>query len=125
MFMGIIFSLVLVVFALPLACGRQTGGAADLSEQPLRGHHQEYDGPYVPGEVLVKFKGNVNRAEVDELAAKHNCRVEEFSATIQLYRLKILDKRDVRDVAELFAQDPRVEYAEPNFIDRPTGGNAR
>ena len=63
----------------------------------------------------------MDRVQVERLAAKHNCRVEESVATINLYRMKILDKRDVWDVVSVFAQDPRVEYAEPNFIDRPTG----
>ena len=55
------------------------------------------------------------------MAAKHNCRVEEFSATIRLYRMKIMDTRDVWQVAKDFAQEVEVEYAEPNFIDRSTG----
>jgi len=115
--------MVLVVFA--LACGRQTGGTHDVAEQPLKGHQWEYHGSYVPGEVLVKFKETVDRTEIDRLAAKYNCRVEEYVSTVNLYRMKILNKRDVWEVVEGFGKEPEVEYAEPNFIDQPAGDSIR
>jgi len=65
MFIRIIFSLVLVVFTLVLACGRQTGGTTDLTEQQIMRSKNKYLGPHVPGEILVKFKEAVSWAEVD------------------------------------------------------------
>ena len=124
MFERVVCSLVFVIFALPLACGGQTGGAANSAEQPVKGHEPKRYALYVPGEVLVKFREKMNRAEVEEFAAKHNCRLEESVATIQLYRMKILDGRDVLEVANAFGKEVKVEYAEPNFIDQPEGDNS-
>jgi subtilisin family serine protease len=79
----------------------------------------DLNAPYVPGEVLVKFKADVDSAMAADVATDHNCSVEESIKTIRLYRLKINDQRGVWDVAAEFEADPNVEYAEPNFIDEP------
>jgi hypothetical protein len=76
---------------------------------------------YVPDEVLVKLKKGVGYPEAIRLAADYNCRLEECVATIRLCRLKILDGREVSQVVETLSKDPRVEYAEPNFLDYPAG----
>ena len=118
---GIIFLLMLVMPGMVMADSGQTGSSPGIKEQPPRAYQYDYDAPYVPGEVLVKFKDSVDRVAAEGLATNHNCRAEESISTIQLYRMKILDKRDVWEVANDIARDPSVEYAEPNFIDYPTG----
>ena len=117
----ILFLLMIGMPALAAADGAQTGSSPGVKAQAPKVYEYDYDAPYVPGEVLVKFKDSVDRGQAEGLAAKHNCRVEESISTVRLFRMKILDKRDVWDVAGSFAQDPLVEYAEPNFIDHPTG----
>lgn len=119
--LGILIFSMIVLPGLLSACGSLKGSSPKVKGQAPKVNKQEQKAHYVPGEVLVKFKDSMDRVQVDRLAADHNCWVEESVATINLYRMKILDKRDVWDVVSDFAQDPRVEYAEPNFIDRPTG----
>jgi hypothetical protein len=119
--LGILVLSMIVLPGLLSACGGLKGSSPKLNGQAPKESRQNDKGSYVPDEVLVKFKKGMNRIKVERLAAKHNCRIEASISTIQLYRMKILDKRDVWDVVAAFAQDPRVEYAEPNFIDRPTG----
>jgi hypothetical protein len=119
--LGILVLSMIFLPGLLSACGALNGSSPKVNGQAPKESRQNDKGSYVPGEVLVKFKEGVDRVKVERLAAKHNCRIEASISTIQLYRMKILDKRDVWDVVLVFDQDPRVEYAEPNFIERPTG----
>jgi subtilisin family serine protease len=115
----------MIVPGLTAAQNGETGASPGVIEQAPHIYAYDPDAPYVPGEVLVKLKDTMDRVQADSLAADHGCRVEESIATIQLYRMEILSEAGVWDVAAGFAQDPGVEYAEPNFIDYPVGVPAR
>ncbi|MFZ5798673.1 MAG: S8 family serine peptidase [Desulfobulbaceae bacterium] len=96
-------------------------GATPSSPQSKQDIPYDFNAPYVPGEVLVKFRADVDRAMATDMARDHNCTVQQSIHTIRLHRLKINDQRDVWEVVAEFAADPSVEYAEPNFIDVPVG----
>ena len=42
----------------------------------------------------------------------------EFIKGIRVYRLKIISNKSVEDMVEAYSKDPRIEYAEPNYIQR-------
>lgn len=96
-------------------------GATPSSPRSKQDISYDFNAPYVPGEVLVKFRADVDMAMAADLARGYNCTVQQSIHTIRLHRLKINDQRDVWEVAAEFAADPGVEYAEPNFIDVPVG----
>ena len=73
---------------------------------------------FVPGEVLVKFKSGTSPARIANAHARHAARL-----------LRVLGKSDVHQVQTPLAvadavagyqSDPDVQYAEPNWIYRPT-----
>jgi len=103
----------------------QPGASPGVAQQPEKTFEYDYNAPYVPGEVLVKFREGVDSVQADTWAADHSCAVEDVIHTIGLYRMKILDRRAVWDVAMDLGADPQVEYVEPNFIDYPTGTRGR
>jgi subtilisin family serine protease len=119
--LGILVLFMMVVPGLTIASDELNGASPGIKGQAPKEYEYDYGAPYVADEVLVKFKESMDRAQADSLAMEHNCRVEESIATIRLHRMKILDRRDVWDVAAEFEAKPNVEYAEPNFIDKPVG----
>jgi subtilisin family serine protease len=76
-------------------------------------------------EVLVKFRPDVNMAEIKKIAAKNNDRVEdEIEAVKGLISIDDLDNKDKETVAAQYRQmTESVLYAEPNYeinLDDPT-----
>jgi len=68
-------------------------------------------------EVLVKFRSNVNLAEIKKIAAKNNDRVEDEIESVKgLVAIDDLDNADTKKVAAQYAQmSDFVAYAEPVF----------
>src|SRR5215213_2874412 len=68
-------------------------------------------------EVLVKFRPNVNIADIKKIVEKNNDRIEDEIETVKgLYSIDDLDNADARKVAEQYSQMTElVMYAEPNF----------
>lgn len=69
-----------------------------------------------PGEILAKFKPEISEIEIIAMAAQYGTAVMEYNADIDVYRLIILSDSSITEVVNLFATDPRCEYAEPNAI---------
>lgn len=74
---------------------------------------------YVEGEILVKFKPEV---DVDEIARiikeEYQCEVLDVIKGLDVYRLKVPRGKKVPEMVELLNKDARVKYAEPNMIYR-------
>src|SRR5215213_2246270 len=68
-------------------------------------------------EVLVKFRPNVNIADIKKIVEKNNDRIEDEIETVKgLYSIDDLDNADAKKVAEQYSQmTDLVLYAEPNF----------
>ena len=74
---------------------------------------------YVPGELLVGFKGDVAPASISALHQKIGARVvRQFSIT-PLAHVKLPSRLSMVQAAKLYAADPAVDYVEPNYIVRP------
>jgi subtilisin family serine protease len=69
-----------------------------------------------PGEILVKFKPDLSQNEIIAVVAQYGTAIMEYNAEIDVYRLTILSDSSITEVVNLFANDPRCEYAEPNAI---------
>ncbi len=76
---------------------------------------QIVDQPYVPAEVIIKFKANAPRDEIDGVLA-------ELGATrVKTFRrigasLERIDKLDVPEAIARFADHPHIAYIEPNYL---------
>ena len=76
------------------------------------------DDKYKNGELLVKFKEGVSEEEIRAINKGRGTEVIEFIKGIKVYRLKIVSNKSVEDMVEAYSKDPKVEYAEPNYIQR-------
>ena len=76
------------------------------------------DNKYKKGELLVKFKEGVTEEKIGNINKGKGTEVLEFIKEIKVYRLKIISNKSVEDMVEAYSKDPKVEYAEPNYIQR-------
>jgi hypothetical protein len=73
---------------------------------------------FIQGEVLVKFKANVTREEIEGIQKAYGLSLVERIEGTGVYRFKIPGAERVKDVVDALNEDPHVEYAEPNYIVR-------
>lgn len=79
-------------------------------------HAQEVS-PSVPDEILLKFKPGVDEKTKDNIRKHFGVKKEEVIDKIDVERVKIPEKAKDK-VIEALKHNPRVEYAEPNFINK-------
>lgn len=65
---------------------------------------------FVSGEVLVKFKKNINEKSIEGISFK------KIGTKFNIYHIKLKGGVSVEEAIEKYKNDPNVEYAEPNFI---------
>lgn len=73
----------------------------------------------VPGEMLVKLKGNEKAAlksVIDSVGATLGRTIKLSYGEVHL--LKVDQKSDIKSLTKALASNPAVEYAEPNFVYR-------
>ena len=71
---------------------------------------------FVRGEVLVKFKAGVTQEGIDAIQEKYGLSLIKPLGSKGVYRFKIPPDATVQGVVQALISDPRVEYAEPNYI---------
>jgi serine protease len=71
---------------------------------------------YVPGEIVVKFKGSLSEEEISALNSKHGVSTLYISPFAGFSRLSIPNGSTVTEMVETYSKDERVEYAEANYI---------
>jgi subtilisin family serine protease len=74
---------------------------------------------FVPEQLLVRFRPGTSAA--DRAAANRAERAQEIRGLLvpRVFLLRLPPGRDVGAAAAAYERRPDVEYAEPNFIDRP------
>jgi subtilisin family serine protease len=74
---------------------------------------------YVPGEVLVRFADGTTDAEMNSIHAGHGSwDVKKFQHVRNLHHVKLGPGVGVKQAIERYRRNPRVLYAEPNWIVR-------
>src|SRR5688500_9000942 len=75
-------------------------------------------GSYEPSEILVRFKDNVGNAEkIDGDRVVRGSKVGRgVGADAKLHKVHLAPGQDVKAAVEAYAKDPRVAYAEPNWL---------
>jgi subtilisin family serine protease len=76
----------------------------------------EAETPYKPDEIVVKFKSGVSEVEIEAIVMSNGASIIEHIEELNVYRLSIPGGISVPEMVDLFGQDPRCEYAEPNYI---------
>lgn len=71
---------------------------------------------YVPGELLVKFKADVNKEAAVLLKSEFGLEAIKVLKRTGIHHLKIRSNLTVREMIERLRRSPLVEYAEPNYI---------
>ena len=71
--------------------------------------------PFVPGEVLVKFKPSVSQERIDAILKESETELITEIKGIGVHHVRILGKESVESVVKKLAAFQEVQYAEPNF----------
>ncbi|MFP4611188.1 MAG: S8 family serine peptidase [Thiohalophilus sp.] len=71
---------------------------------------------HVPGELLVKFKEQTDAAVQGSFMAELNARDHRPLPLDRVHLIKLPRSADAKAMASLYANDPRIEYAEPNYL---------
>jgi len=83
----------------------------------------EYDGtpsegpPFVPGEILVKFRPGIPADVVERVHAQHGASILQASRWGYM-RVRIPKGRTIDEMVQVYSRNPNVEYAQPNSICR-------
>lgn len=85
--------------------------------------------PTGEAEILVRFKSDVDLAEIKQIAAMFNDRVEdEIESVSNLVSIDDLDDAEISSIVRQYEGLPGVEYVEPNYeirLDDPVNRNSR
>ena len=71
---------------------------------------------YVPGELLVKFKPEVNETDIASLKTDLELETIKIFERIAVHHLKLPKDMAVQETVDLLRKSSLVEYAEPNYI---------
>jgi hypothetical protein len=71
---------------------------------------------YVEGEVLVRFKADVEDARAREIIEERGGTVLRQYKGLGIYLIGLKKGQSVEEGVDVFGSLPEVEYAEPNYI---------
>ncbi|MDY6855356.1 MAG: S8 family serine peptidase [Thermodesulfobacteriota bacterium] len=71
---------------------------------------------YVPHELLIKYRTHRSRQAIRTAQSQQGIRTIQRLKSIDVYRVKLSSDVSVIEAAELYKNDPDVEYAEPNYL---------
>lgn len=78
---------------------------------------QAREAKYVEGELLVRFKPEIKAEETLKIINKeYHCEIIRFLIPNRTYLIRLPKDKTVNDMLKLFENDPRILYAQPNFI---------
>lgn len=104
------FALLLVLVPIFAAIPPHALSAQTSTAPPVAG-----DWPVVPGEIIVKFKAETTAEQKEqslaEVGAAELSSIDELNA-----KLATLAPEEVAEALAELGMDPRVEYAEPNYV---------
>ncbi len=73
-------------------------------------------GDIVDGQVIVRFKSNVTKEEIQKLDKKLQTNSKLISLALNLYITKLPNEMKVTEAIELFKQTKMIDYAEPDRV---------
>jgi serine protease len=102
-----------IAFSALILLGLSSGGQIKADSFIFGSHLNNVD--YRSKEIIVKFRPDVSDGEIE---AVNNANQTEISKKSRdgFLKLKISEKQTVEDLLKKYKDDPRIEYAEPNYI---------
>lgn len=79
----------------------------------------------VPNEILVKFKPITLQADIDSIISGIDGKVVKYIDFIRVYHLRLNKSMSVKEAIERLQENPAVEYAEPNYVNRVNGSEKK
>src|SRR5206468_7972256 len=71
---------------------------------------------YVPGEILMKYSDAASPADIAVINLSYGLSIVKYIHEIGVYVLSLPGGRTVQEMKDVCSQDPRCQYAEPNYI---------
>jgi serine protease len=102
-----------IAFSALILLGLSNGGQTKAESLIFGSQLNNVD--YKSGEVIVKFKPDVSDCEIEAVSDFHQTEILEKSRD-RFLKLKISESQTVEDLLKKYKDDPRIEYAEPNYI---------
>ena len=124
-----------LLIILVLACGGQAGNSSNSNSQLEQkeaesgikhtgqtetSQPQGQQQPYVPDEVLIKFKPGADAETIERIRTALNLETIRKFSSPNLFLLKITDGSSVEAVIEQLTSYEAVKYAEPNYVVKAT-----
>jgi subtilisin family serine protease len=72
--------------------------------------------PYKTGELLIKYKSNMGHAAQSALRCATGVAADHAIGSSRIHRVILEPDMTVEEALRLYAQDPNVEIAEPNYL---------
>jgi hypothetical protein len=72
--------------------------------------------PYVPGQILVRFRNGIEAKEVERIRSEAGLQILKVASAPDLYLMKITDGCEVEDMLVRLKKYPEIVYAEPNYV---------
>ncbi len=73
---------------------------------------------YKAGEVLVKFKPNIRKETIEEIAREYRLEIIKIVSPPNLYLFRIPAESSVPEMVQNLNKLDAVEYAEPNYVSK-------
>ena len=103
------FQTVLYTFLFLLMFSGPASGSAGKPPEP----------PFVPGQILVKFRENVPRDRITELVQEEGGAVRGVIGSTEVYLIVFPENTDIMEAVERFNSRSEVLFAEPNYRALP------
>lgn len=71
--------------------------------------------PFVPGEVLIKFKPSISSERIDAILKESGTELIHEIKGVGIHHVRIVGKESVESVVKKLSTFQEIEYAEPNF----------
>lgn len=90
------------------------------AQQALATFNSSKSKDYKPGEVIVKFKNSYSIESLGEMQTKLGLTTKKNIIKQNIKILKFHSSSSMEDVLKSLNASPQIEYAEPNYIIKPT-----
>ena len=123
----LIIMIPIAIFCMVAACASQDQHEAKERSEVHRMHaagagetRMASDGattgrPYVPGQILVRFRNGIEAKEVERIQSEAGLQTLKVVSAPDLYLMKITDGSAVEDMLVRLKKYPEIVYAEPNY----------
>ncbi len=115
--------IVCLIIGLFLSMTVSTASALELDSSKklaaLKAPRAEKVTAFVPGELLIKFRSDGQAASTESLQKEMGLTAKKTLSAIGATLVTLREGEDVQTALDRFKDDPRVEYAEPNYYMTP------